>query len=119
MVASTTMSNKKVYYNNKKVKYVCISFRGPHDDIEGHFDHYISEYPDMLDDLNLRENNITQARINETTHFVEINLMNDNDELMSTKKIPYGMIMEVSIESEKFVEIPINRLSESEILSIR
>jgi hypothetical protein len=115
----TTMSNKKVYYNNKNVKYVCISFRGPHDDIEGHFDHYISEYPDMLDDLSLRENNITQARINETTHFIEINLMNDNDEVISTKKIPYSMIMEVSIESEKFVEIPINRLLESEISSIK
>ena len=78
------MSNKKVYYNNKKVKYVYISFRGPYDDIESHFDHYVSEYPDMLDDLNLRENNIIQARINETTHFVEINLTNDN-EVISTK----------------------------------
>jgi hypothetical protein len=44
----------------------------------------------MLDDLSLRENNITQARINETTHFMEINLMNDNDEIISTKKFRMG-----------------------------
>lgn len=55
VVAKTTMSNKKVYYNNKKVKYLSISFRGAHNDIDGHFDHYVLEYPDILDDLNFRE----------------------------------------------------------------
>lgn len=65
MVVTTTMLGKKVY-NNKKVKYISISFRGPYDEIDGHFDYYVSGCPDMLDDLNLRENGITQARINET-----------------------------------------------------
>jgi hypothetical protein len=30
------------------------------------------------------------------------------------RKIPYGMIMEISIESKKFVDIPMKRLSKSE-----
>lgn len=119
MVAKTTMSNKKVYHNNKKVKCISISFRGPHNDIDGHFDHYALEYPDILDDLNFKENGVTQARVYETNHFVEINLMNDNNEVLSIRKIPYEMIMEISIESKKFIEIPINRLWESEMLNLK
>lgn len=45
--------------------------------------------------------------------------MTDNNEVLSIRKIPYEMIMEISIESKKFIEILINRLSESEILNLR
>jgi hypothetical protein len=45
--------------------------------------------------------------------------MNDNNEVLSIRKIPYEMIIEISIESKKFIEIPINRLSESEVLKLK
>lgn len=108
------MPNRRVFYNDNEMKYVSIAFRGPHDDLDGHLDHFVSEYPDVLDGPNLKENGVTQAKIFETEHFLEIILMDDMNETIGIRKIPYGMIMEISIESKKFVDIPMKRLSKSE-----
>ena len=117
-------NNKRVYYNDKEIQNVDIIFRIPN--IEGHLITDILDYPDMLEHNDpeewLNRNHITQARINETSHFVEITLMNDTDTILNVRKIPYESVAEINILSKESVgppKIPINKLSKSEKSSLK
>lgn len=85
---------KKVFYNGNQIQHMTIEFKRPDED--GDDGVFVSEYPEVLNDV-LQEENVSEARIDEAQHFLEISIINDKNNVIKVRKIPYNSIIEIDI----------------------
>jgi hypothetical protein len=117
------ISNKKVFYNNNQIQHVTLRFKEPDEEEESRETVFILEYfPQEFDDLYPGEN-LSEMKIHEAQHFLEISFINTDNNMIRVKKIPYNIILEIDIctmdrkckhEPERF-----NSYSESEKNSLK
>jgi hypothetical protein len=85
---------KKVFYNGNQIQHMTIEFKRPDED--GDDGVFVSEYPEVLNDV-LQEENVSEVRIVEAQHFLEISIINGKNNVIKVRKIPYNSIIEIDI----------------------
>ncbi|MGH9926404.1 MAG: hypothetical protein ACRD5B_13620 [Nitrososphaeraceae archaeon] len=114
-----SISNKKVFYNDEQMRHVIIEFKRPDEDDDDKF--FVSEYPDVLNGA-FPDENVSEARINEAQHFLKISIVNNKNNVIKVRKIPYNSIIEIemcTLDRECKHDLGIKNLSESEKNSLK
>lgn len=115
------MTTKRVFYNNQEMKTVDITFessnRSEEDELHTYAT-YTMKFPDDIDNENIEVTGITQAKVydNDDNHYVKVEWLNNENEILVTRKIPVNWIMEIYFESKKCPSLKMvkSKLSNSE-----
>jgi hypothetical protein len=117
-----TTTTKRVFYNGQEMKTVDITFESANRETEDElhaYTQYTMKYPDDIDNENIEEvTGITQVKVfdNDDNHYVKVEWLNNDNEILVTRKIPVNWIMEIYIESKKCPSLKMvkSKLSNSE-----
>jgi hypothetical protein len=117
------MTIRRIFYNNQEMKYVEVRFEGVNQSEEEDqvraYTQYVMKFPGDIDNTEMEEvTGITQAKVydNDDNHYVKVEWLNNDNEILVTRKIPVNWIMEIYFESTQCPSLKMvkSKLSNSE-----